>query len=206
MFAYTGGLFVGVVLAIAYLLFLSSMAGGFVLAGLVEVAVLIGGTETAQWLLLRSVYFGTGTAGPFYALGFRAGIAGILILATVAQYLAGSTIALLGLVLVLVQGAAILTLEVGGALLSLRASGGSGRVGGGPVSGAIVGGVGFYFIGIGLFLGTIPGIIAAAAVAAGMAAVYRRLRDPILARVKPPPEKVTEEATDPVSTFGRTDR
>ena len=207
MFAYTAGLFVGVPLAFVLLLFLNSMNGGFVLAGALEDAILIGGFEVAQWLLLRSVYFGTGTAGPFYALGFRAGIAGILVLAINAQYLGGPNLAVLGVGVVLAQSAAILALGVAGALLSLRAARGSQRLGGGPLSGAIVGAVGYYFLGLGAFLGGGPALVAAGVVAVGMWSVYVRLRNPILGRVRPPPEAstgVAEGAEAPA--FGRTDR
>ena len=207
MFAYTAGLFVGVPFAFVLLLFLSSMVGGFVLAGALEDAVLIAGLEVAQWLLLRSVYFGSGTAGPFYALGFRAGIAGILVLAINAQYLGGPNVVPLGVGEVLAQSAAILALGVAGALLSLRAARGSQRLGGGPASGAVVGAIGYYFLGVGAFLGSTSALVASAVVALGMWWVYVRLRAPILARVRPPPEPAgpgAETADSPA--FGRTDR
>lgn len=204
MFAYTAGLFVGVPLAFAFLLFLSSMTAGFVLDGAIEVVVLVGGTELAQGLLLRSLYFGATEAGPFYALGLRAGVGGILILAAVAGYLGGPTITPFGVALVAVQSFALLFLEVAGGLLSLRAPRGSSRVGGGPFSGALVSAVAFYFLGLGAFLGPEPGLLAAAVVAIGMGWVYLRLRDPILRRVKPPALLADEGGPEPA--FGRTDR
>lgn len=207
MFAYTAGLFVGVPIAFAFLLFLSSMTAGFVLTGLVEAAAVVLGIEVAQGLLLRSAYFGSGRAGPFYALGFRAGIGGILILAAVAGVLGGSAVGALAVAAVLVESVALLQLEVAGALLSIRAAPGSQRIGGGVVSGALVSGVALYFLGLGDYLGEVPGLIASAIVAAGMSWVYLRLRDPILKRVRPPTDAPGEEPeTRSGSPFGRTDQ
>lgn len=206
MFAYTVGLFVGVPLAFAFLLFLSSMAAGFVLTGIIEVAVLVVGIEAAQWVLLRTTYFGFGGAGPFYALGFRAGIAGILILAAVAGYLGGPAVSALGVAAVLVESVALLQLEVAGSLLSLRAAPGSRRIGGGPSSGALVSGVGLYFLGLGVFLGEVPELVTGAIVAAGMSWVYLRLRDPILKRVRPPAAEGNDGEGRSGTAFGRTDQ
>ncbi|MGI0155066.1 MAG: hypothetical protein ACREDE_02865, partial [Thermoplasmata archaeon] len=92
VFAYTAGLFVGIPLAIAFLFFLTAMANAALPGALILLATLIAGTEVAQWGLLRAHYWGTGDSGPFYALGFRAGIGGIFALTLVAQYLAGPTL------------------------------------------------------------------------------------------------------------------
>jgi hypothetical protein len=206
MFAYTAGLFVGIPIALPMIFFLSTMAAGFILLGLAAVGIIVAATEVAQWALLRTVYFGSDSAGPFYALGFRAGIGGILTLALVARFFSGPTITWAGLGLTLVQSVSLLMLQVAGALLSLRATKGSGRVGGRPLSGGAVTGVGLYFLGLGLFLGMVPGLVTAAIVALGMGGVYLRLRDPILQRVKPPEAERDDMPTTAEPAFGRTDR
>jgi hypothetical protein len=211
VFAYTAGLFVGVPLAIAFLFFLDSMANGALPGALIFLAALVGGTEVAQWGLLRGHYWGTGESGPFYALGYRAGIGGIFGLAIVAQYLAGPTITWDGVTLALLEAVAILTLEVAGALLSLPPSATAGRTGGGPVPGAIFGVFGFFLLGVGALSGIAT--VGAEEVAYGAALVallggllvYRRLR-PMLEAVpapsagEPPPPRTVPP------TYGRTDR
>jgi len=67
MIGYTAGLFVGIPFAVALLFLLSSLPLGELGGVAVYLGVLIGGTELAQWLLLRSVYFGSDGSGPFYA-------------------------------------------------------------------------------------------------------------------------------------------
>ncbi len=129
VFAYTAGLFVGIPLAIAFLFFLDSMANGAIPGAAIFLVGLVAGTEVAQWALLRSHYWGVGASGPFYALGYRAGIAGIFALAIIAQYLAITTPTWDGILLVLIESAAILALEVAGALLSLPPSTVAGRTG-----------------------------------------------------------------------------
>jgi|HubBroStandDraft_1064217.scaffolds.fasta_scaffold01437_6 hypothetical protein len=211
VFAYTAGLFVGVPLAIAFLFFLDSMANGAVPGALIFLAVLVGGTEVAQWALLRAHYWGKGESGPFYALGYRAGIGGIFGLAVIAQYLAGPLITWDGVTLVILEAVAILTLEVAGALLSLPPSESAGRTGGGPVPGAIFGVVGFFLLGVGALSGISS--VGAEEVAYGAAVVallggllvYRRLR-PLLATI-PAPSAGEPPPPRPVApTYGRTDR
>ncbi|HTZ61843.1 MAG TPA: hypothetical protein VMC82_04310 [Thermoplasmata archaeon] len=211
VFAYTAGLFVGIPLAIAFLLLLASMANGALPGALIFLAALVGGTELAQWALLRSHYWGGGASGPFYALGYRSGIAGIFALALVAQYLDGGSVAWDGVLLVLLESFAVLVLEVAGALLSLPPSEASGRKGGGPIPGAVFGAVGFFVLGIGALSG-IAGpeaeatAFAAALVAlAGGALVYRRLR-PLLAEIPAPSVGLPPPPRSTTPLFGRTDR
>ena len=83
LFAYTAGLFVGVPLAIAFTLFQISMGAGALLSALVCLALLVAGGEVAQWALLRTKFWGREAARPFYALGYRAAIGGIISLAIV---------------------------------------------------------------------------------------------------------------------------
>jgi hypothetical protein len=211
VFAYTAGLFVGVPLAIAFLFFLTSMTNGALLGAAIFLGGLVAGTEVAQWALLRSHYWGVGESGPFYALGYRAGIAGIFALALVAQYLAGPTVAWDGIVLVLIESAAVLTLEVAGALLSLPPSAAAGRKGGGTIPGAIFGAVGFFVLGVGALSGTATpsaeSVTYAAAVIAlvGGLLVYVRLR-PLLTAVPAPSAGGAPPERAAPAPFGRTDR
>ena len=72
MFAYTAGLFAGIPLAAVLLLLLTAFPQGLIGLVAIYLALLVGLTELGQWLLLRSVYFGSDGSGPFYAVGFRA--------------------------------------------------------------------------------------------------------------------------------------
>jgi hypothetical protein len=208
MFAYTAGLFVGIPLAVAFLFFLS--AGNLLAAG-IDLAALIGGTELAQWALLKSVYFGSDGSGAFYALGFRAGIGGIITLAIVAQALGSPTLTGTSLGVALLQSVAVVALEIVGALLSLRTSRPQGAPRGGPGPGALVGGAGFFLLALGPAFGP-PGAAAAAlAIAVAAVLMYRRLARPILDRIRPPSSVIRaaeeeREADDRPSGFGRTDR
>ncbi|MCI4330294.1 MAG: hypothetical protein L3K19_00400 [Thermoplasmata archaeon] len=203
------GLAVGSPLSVVLIVLFSSFEGGYLVSVLLEIVLLVGLTELAQWLLLRSVYFGTDRSGPFYALALRSGIAAILILAAVTRYFGGPSVDVLGAGLVVSQAIAILSVEVAGGLLSIPAPPNSRRVGGGPLSGGLIGGVGFFLLGLGLFLGSEFGIAAAALAALGGLFVYQRLRRPTLSRIKPPepPEESKEDPTpESGSGFGRTDR
>jgi hypothetical protein len=211
VFAYTAGLFVGIPLAVAFLLFLDSMANGALPGALIFLAALVGGTEVAQWALLRAHYWGVGESGPFYALGYRAGIAGIFALAILAQYLAGPSVTWDGVLLLLVEAGAVLALEVAGALLSLPPSTSAGRKGGGPIPGAIFEVVGFFILGVGALSGTANldaeavTYVAAFIALFGGILVYRRLR-PLLEAIPAPSGGGRPPWRDARGAFGRTDR
>ncbi|MGB6443465.1 MAG: hypothetical protein WBF81_09260, partial [Thermoplasmata archaeon] len=144
-------------------------------------------------------------------LGYRAGIGGIFGLALVAQYLAGAVVRWDGVVLVLLEAVAVLSLEVAGALLSLPPSETAGRKGGGPVPGAIFGVVGFFLFGLGALSngGTTGGeevAFGAALVALlGGTLVYRRLR-PLLASIPAPSAGGVPPTREAPAAYGRTDR
>jgi hypothetical protein len=202
IFAYTAGLFVGVPLAVPLLFYFSALSvGAWIPSAVVDLALLIGGSELALVLFLRSDYFGAERARPFYALGFRAGNAGILTLALVAAYLGGpNALTAGGVALVLAQSVAVVALEVATALLALGARR--------PRLGSVVfGGAGFVLLGFGETAGVSIGIVAAALVVAGTFALYRRLRPSVLDTV--PPVRLRESARTrggDRSRFGRTDR
>jgi hypothetical protein len=203
IFAYTAGLFVGIPLAVAYLLYALALGNGALPGALLFLGLLILGTELAQWALLRSRYWGGTASGPFYALGFRAAIAGILALAIVAQYLSGSPVLAVGVALVLVQSVAILALEVTGALFSLPPGGPEGRTGGGILPSGIFSAVGFFLIGLGPYAGTAGAFGGALLALAGAAFLYRRFRVRLAFIPAPgalaPPEPLPEGAA-----YGRT--
>jgi len=204
LFAYTAGLFVGVPLSLAAVLFLDAMANAALPGAILFLAMLVAGTEVAQWAFLRTRFWGTGESRPFYALGYRAAIGGIIALALVAQYLGGPTFAPIGLLLVVLQSVAVLGLEVAGALLSMPARSHPSPGGGGPVSGAIVQVVGFFLIGVGALGGQEAGIAGALLAMLGAGFIYRRLR-PILSTIPAPtaPPKLAP-ASSPLPSYGRT--
>jgi hypothetical protein len=204
VFAYTVGLFVGVPLALPLLFFLESMGNAALPGALLFLAVLVIGTEAAQVLFRRTAYFGRYEATPFYILGYRVGISGILILAIVTSYLDGPIDAL-GLTAAILQSFAVLALEAAGALLSIKATPGSGRTGGGPLSGGLVGAMGFFLIGFNPLLGGIYGAAAAVIALAGAVWIYSRLR-PILAAIPPPGGAPAPPLPSVRSPYGRTNR
>jgi len=203
LFAYTAGLFVGVPLALAALLYLDSMANAALIGAALFLGLLVIGTEVAQWALLRTRFWGVGESRPFYALGYRSAIGGILTLAIIAQYLGGPSFAFAGFALVLLQSVAIVALEVAGSLLSMPPRSLGSRSGGGPVSGAIVQALGFFLLGIGPLGGQASGFASALLAIAGAGLVYRRLR-PALASIPPPTEPPKVGPTVPRPAYGRT--
>ncbi len=205
LFAYTAGLFGGIVLSIPFGLFLTSLVGGPLLWSLVGLVGLMAGFEAGQWILLRTRYFGTGEAGPFYAVGFRAGAAAILILTQTTLYLGGGSVDPVGVVALLLQSAAIVVLAAAGALLSVGVRRPTGRRSGGPLSSGVVGGIGFFLLGLSGLFGTVAAAVVAVLILAVAARSYLRLRDPILGAIRPPGAPERAEPAPP-TPFGRIDR
>jgi hypothetical protein len=176
LWAYTAGLFVGVPLAILFRLYQVAVAGGSLLfSGLIDIALLVAAVEIAQAILVRSRYFGVQDATPFYAVSFRAAMAGILIVAEVAGGLeAGITGP--GLVVIAAQSMALLAIQVTGALQSISRSAVARQAIGGPLSGVIVGAVSYVVFALGYGLGTWGEVASALLVIAGLVPSYRRLR------------------------------
>jgi len=205
LFAYTAGLFVGIPLALAGVLFIDSMANLALPGALLFLALLVGGTEVAQWGPLRTRYWGRDESTPFYALGYRASIGGIIVLGLVSQYFAGPSVTVDAVALVVLESIAVVALEVAGALLSLRPRPGSGETGGGPVSGAIFGAVGFFLLGIGTAGGEAAAFGGALVALLGAGLVYRRLRSR-LATIPPPSTGPPATPSRGASPYARTDR
>jgi len=201
-FAYTAGLFLGLPLVFVYLLLTSAVANGALVASAIDIALLAGATELAQWGLGRTVYFGSSEATPFYLLGMRAGVAAILIVGAMAGYLGGAALTIDGLGLVIATSVALLAVQVNGALVSIRTASAGQAPTGGPLSGLAVGFAAFAVLELGSALGTITGIASALLVIGGLISSYRRLRRRVLATIRGPVEERTA-AERP--RFGRTD-
>ncbi len=210
LFAYTAGLFVGVPIAFVYLLLTAAVANAALISAIVDLAILVVATELAEWALARSHYFGRNESTPLYALGFRAAVGGIVVVAAVAGYLGSPTLSAAGLVAVAAGAIALVSLQVGGALLSLPRAPWAPTARGGPVSGAAVGAAAYGVLVLGGTLGAEGAIAAALLVVAGEAGVYRRLRRRILdPRLTAPSKKEEGEGVPPPAErggFGRTDR
>jgi len=203
LFAYTAGLFVGVPLAIAFVLFQISMGAGALLSALLFLALLVIGDEVAQWALLRTKFWGREPARPFYALSYRAAIGGIISLAVVSQYLSNPTITVDGTALVLLESLALVALQVAGSFLSLPSTSPSERVGGSAVAGGLFSTVGFFLLGLGYVGGETTGYIGALVALLGAGLVYRRLR-PTLASVPAPSAGPKPTAPKGPLAYGRT--
>ena len=59
IFGYTAGLFVGIPFAVVYILYVLAMDNGALPGALLFLAILVGGTELAQWAVLRSRVLGS---------------------------------------------------------------------------------------------------------------------------------------------------
>jgi hypothetical protein len=205
LFGYTAGLFVGIPMAIAFILFQTSMGAGAIPGALLFLALLVAGDEVAQWALLRTKYWGGDPARPFYALGYRAAIGGIISLAIVAQYLANPTITVDGTALVLLESLAVVALQVAGSFLSLPPITSGEKVGGSVLAGALFSAVGFFLLGVGYLGGEVTGYVGALVALFGAGLVYRRLRHNLASVPAPSAGPKPPEPEGPLS-YGRTDR
>jgi hypothetical protein len=210
MYAYTAGLFVGAPLAFTFLFLLASLPVGEIGGVAVYMAGLVGGAELVQWLILRSIYFGADGSGPFYAVGFRAGVGGLLVLAVVAQALTSPAFTALTVVAALGEGVAALALEIAGGVLSVPPRPGSRSTRGGPGAGATFGVVGFFLLALGPAFGAAGALGAAVLVAAISLWMYSRIGRATLDKVRPIglslPEESEEAPAGPASPYRRTDR
>lgn len=203
IFAYTVGLFVGILLVIPWLYFQIAFGNADLIGVFVFLLIVVGLTELAQWGIRRTRYWGQGPSFPFYAIGLRCGIAALLITGLVAQYLTTPTITWDGLTVIGVESGALLMLEAATALISLPATPGSGRTGGGPLASSIILFVGLFLLGFNAFAGEAVGAAAALIALSGAIYLYARLRT-ILDRIRPPTPAGRPEAIP--GRFARTDR
>ncbi|HTT44545.1 MAG TPA: hypothetical protein VMH38_00820, partial [Thermoplasmata archaeon] len=173
------------------------------LSALICLALLVAGGEVAQWALLRTRFWGREAARPFYALGYRAAIGGIISLAIVAEYLANPTITVDGTTLVVLESVAIVVLEVAAGFLSLPPITPDNRTGGSWVAGALFSVVGFFLLGIGSAGGETTAYVGALVALLGGVLVYRRLR-PQLGSVPAPAAGPKPPAPEAPLAYGRT--
>jgi hypothetical protein len=186
VYAFVIGLFVGVPLSLFLIFLNNAAANGALTSALIDLAILVVGSEIAQYSLLRSRYFGEGSAAPFYALGLRAGIGGILALALVAQFLEGSDLTVEGLALVLAQSVALLALQVTAGLVGLPSRGRSGSRLVRQLSGGVLAAGGIGLLLVAASSGAIDGLVGAGAVTVGTIVVYRGRRATTLGTIRPP--------------------
>ncbi|HEV2165682.1 MAG TPA: hypothetical protein VGS23_01690 [Thermoplasmata archaeon] len=205
MIGYTAGLFAGIPLVVP-LLFLFQSIPPFEIGGIaLYLTLLVAGCELAQWLLLRSAYFGRDGSGPFYALGFRAGLAGILILALVTQYFSGASVSGAALAGILAISLALLALQAVCAILALpNRADRPGRTTG-PFTAVPLEAIGFFFLGYAAGSGPTVAVVGGLLIAAMAGWLYRSIADPNLSVIPPPGGKVRDPEA-PSSSFGRVDR
>jgi hypothetical protein len=198
---YTAGLFIGIPVAVPFLFFLEALANVALLVAALDLGLVVIGTELAQWLFLRSRYFGRVPASTFYALGMRSGVSAILILTIVAQFASRPTIDALGIAVVGAQCLALVFASATGALLSIPRTLLAGGAGG-PVRGAMFGAVAVALIGSPFLLGAAAGLTGALIAAAGSGVLYLRRLRPLLSRVGAAEARRPESSPLP-SGFGR---
>lgn len=204
--AYTVGLFAGVPLSLFLIFYVDALGNGALVAAFIDLVLLVLGGEIGQWFLLRTLYFGRGESGAFYALGLRAGVSGILILALVAQYFSGPTLTALGIVVLLAQAVAVLIIQVAAGLLAVPSPARLGRLGGSPLGGGLFAAFGYIVLGLGILVGEIGALFGALLAAAGGVWVYQRLRDTVLSGLLPPPGKDEAGAEPGTTPYGRISR
>lgn len=203
--SYVAGLFVGVPIAVPFLFFLSAYSVGALPSVLLDVGIVVVATEGAQWAILRTVYFGSDGASPFYALGLRSGAGGILVVALVATYFSGPTLDAGGIGVTLLESVAVVSLEVTAALLALPRPppAPARRLPGAVTAGGFVA-IGLLLIGASQLLGWELGAAATLIALGGSWGTYGRLRTAILDAVKPAEGVGPPPRSD--ARFGRTDR
>jgi len=204
LLAYTAGLFGGIVLSLPLGLLFTSVKAGLLLAGLVGLLALVGGSALAQWLVVRSVYFGSGESTAFYVVGFRLGTAAILVLTVLTLTFGDPALDVLELAGALAASTAIVVLEGAGGLLAMPERPGA-PGGGGTVGSLVLTGPGYFFLALGTLFGPLE-IVVAALVLVSALRIYARLRERVLAGIRPPAGTGTPEGVGPSTGFGRTDR
>ncbi|MGA7860871.1 MAG: hypothetical protein WCB19_03330, partial [Thermoplasmata archaeon] len=178
--AYVVGLFVGVPLALVWIFFEVSVAGGNAISAIIDVVLLAVGGQLAQTVLLRTHFFGFTPADPFYALAMRAGIGGLLTLGTVAEYL-GGTVTPLGIALAATQSVALVLIQVTGGLRDLLPVPTASSVPRQRLASLFLVVVLYLLTALGEYYGTLYGLVGAALAIAGAAFLYWDARPTVLA-------------------------
>jgi hypothetical protein len=198
--AYVVGLFVGIPLALVWIFFEVSVAGGNAISAVIDVVLLAVAGELAQTALLRTHFFGFTPADPFYALTMRAGIGGLLTLGTIAEYLGGS-VTPIGIALAGVQSVALVSIQVTAGLRGLLPVPTASSVLRQRLASLFLQVVLFLLVALGEYYGADYGLAGAALAIAGAAYLYWDARPTVLSpyRARAPP------TASPTAT-GRFDR
>jgi hypothetical protein len=178
--AFIVGLFIGVPLAVVWIFFEISLAGGNAISALIDVVLLVLGGELAQMAILRTHFFGFTPADPFYALSLRAGMGGLLIVGTVAEYLRG-TVTSLGIAVAMTQSVALLLIQVTAGLRGLLPVPTASSVLRQRLASIFLQLVLFLLTALGEYYGALYGLIGAALAIAGAAYLYWDARPTVLA-------------------------
>jgi hypothetical protein len=198
--AFIVGLFIGVPLVVVWIFFEVSLVGGNAVSALIDVVLLVLGGELAQMAILRTHFFGYTPADPFYALSLRAGMGGLLIVGTMAEYL-GGTVTPLGISVAVAQSVAVLLIEVAAGLRGLLPVPTASSVLRQRLASIFLQLVLFFLAALGEYYGAIYGLVGAALAIAGAAYLYWDARPTVLA-----PPRPRGPAKPKAATIGRYDR
>jgi hypothetical protein len=199
--SFMAGLFLGIPLAVLFFLFTESLRNGGFVGFVISLVLLVVVLELGQWLVGRSVYFGSDFALPFYSLGLRAGAGALLSILVTADYLAGPGLTVLGILGVIVESIAIVALLEAGGIQSTATGPRDARRPGAVGRAVILELVGFLLLGFGPSAGDLGTLIAGVAIAGGSAGLYLSRRDDVLGQVRPPKKAAGPEGapTGPVA-------
>jgi hypothetical protein len=199
--AYVVGLFVGVPLALVWIFFEVSVAGGNAISALIDVVLLAAAGEIAQTVLLRTHFFGFTPADPFYALSMRAGIGGLLTLGTMAEFLGGRTVTPVGIGFAATQSVALLLIQVTAGIRDQLPVPTASSVLRQRLAALFLVSVLYVLTALGEYYGPLYGLAGAALAIAGAAFLYWDARPTVLA-----PSRPRAPPTATPATSGRYDR
>jgi hypothetical protein len=199
--AYAAGLFVGAPLIFPFLFFLLALRNGAPDSAVLDVVILLIGTEFAAWLVPRVRYFGRDAAAPFYALALRAGASGILTVALVTSAYSPGPPPLAEAPVVFLQAIAVVAISTAAGYLAVRLPDRRGLLAGSPFGAGLFALFGYALIGGAEVLDPLTGLLAAGLALAGGTWVVYRLREPVLGRIPPPSGPVRDRSSP--SAFGR---
>jgi hypothetical protein len=185
LIAYVVGLFVGIPLALVWIFFEVSVAGGNAISAVIDVVLLAVAGEIAQTAVLRTHFFGFTPADPFYALTMRAGVGGLLTLGTIAEYL-GGTVTPLGITLAVLQSVALVLIQVTAGLRGLLPVPTASSVIRQRLASLFLQVILFFLAALGEYYGTYYGLIGAGLAIAGAAYLYWDARPTVLRPTRPP--------------------
>lgn len=186
------------------MLYETSLQVGGLLGAIVLLVALVVVLELGQYLVARSVYFGTDQAVPFYVLGYRSGAAGLLGIGIVSDYLELPSLTVLGAIGSLLSALALVLLLAAAGIQSTPTGAKDARRSGSLGRGILLETLGLLLLGFGPLGGDLGVLIAAVAISGGSAGLYLTRRDDVLGTVRPPPSATAEAGTG--GRFARRDR